>query len=905
MWVLWSVFVGRALRRFLAVAFTLVAATGTAAWAQPVCDEALRQAQKSYDLGLFEDVPAVLAPCLAARPSRAKAVQAHSLLARTYLATDDREKAQKEVSAILRLDSDFEPAPPPRFAELVAQVRKAEQTVQVASVSKSKESLREAPATVSIITAEEIARRGYDDLEEMLHDLPGFDISRSRGRTYSNIYQRGFRSNTTDRTLFLVDGVEQNDLWSNIANISRQYPVSNIERVEVVYGPASTIYGANAFAGVINVITKESSKFYGKDRRFGIEAHILGGSWNTRSIELNLGGRNKSESVRWSVTGRTFTSDEPPISQFEDWNFDPDDVEKIDYRAILEISGKNEDGDFLADAILDELAEDYFVPPEESPYYVIHRDESGTATAVTLTEAGIAEARRLDRIGLTTPIDGRPPGPVRSTEDWFLTGKLELPNFSAGVQLSHLEEGGIGWSTDLEQAGNQNVAAPRSFSIYAKYFREIGASASLNIFSRYRKHDFGGKHGITSYRGFSNGELSVFDLLFGSELFEDEDSPPWKTIYSHQASTQLQTELTVLYEPSPALSLVSGLELRDSSLQIALTTGSRPNAAQGGTPSSIIDGSNQLDQLDIGAYSQLSYRPHEEIRIVAGGRFDYNKVRTTLGYGTVFNPRLALIYTPRDFVFKAVYAEAFKTPSSSEKYGIFPRVNEVENPNLENEKVKNLEVSAGWEAHGRLAVELSGYQSSYSNIVALRSTRRQGCATCDITRQFQNIGELQVRGIQGQAKYQEARLEAFLSYTFTEPFNTDPVRSGLEGGSRLRVADIASHRLSGGLNVKLSGSFSADVRANFVGSRKTGAGTTVPTSRFGNIDSHTITHATLTYSGPLFFFKPLRSSRLQLGADNIFDEFYYDPGLSEAREVFAARLPQAGRSVFLRLSLAY
>src|SRR5215207_6476007 len=169
-------------RRLLAAAVLLSLLSATGAWAQTVCDDALRQAQKSYDLGLFEDVPGLLAPCLAARPSRATAVQVHSLLARAYLAADDPKKARQEVSAILRLDSSFEPGSTPLFAELVAQVRREEQTVQVASVSKSKESLREAPATVSLLTAEEIERRGYNDLEEMLHDLPGFDISRSRGR---------------------------------------------------------------------------------------------------------------------------------------------------------------------------------------------------------------------------------------------------------------------------------------------------------------------------------------------------------------------------------------------------------------------------------------------------------------------------------------------------------------------------------------------------------------------------------------------------------------------------------------------------------------------------------------------------------------------------------------------------
>jgi outer membrane receptor for ferrienterochelin and colicins len=893
--ILGPVLAGRHRRRRLLAAAVLLSLLSATAWAQTVCDDALRQAQKSYDLGLFEDVPGLLAPCLAARPSRATAVQVHSLLARAYLAADDPKKARQEVSAILRLDSSFEPGSTPLFAELVAQVRREEQTVQVASVSKSKESLREAPATVALLTAEEIERRGYNDLEEMLHDLPGFDISRSRGRTYSNIYQRGFRSNTTDRTLFLVDGVEQNDLWSNIAYISRQYPVSNIERVEVVYGPASTMYGANAFAGVINVITKESSKFYGKDKKFGAEVHVTSGSWNTRTAELSLGGRNASESIRWSMTGRTFTSDEPPISRFADWNFNPDDVKNVDYRSILEISGQNQNGEQNAQRLLDFLGDRGAGPPESSPFYVIHRDETGTATAVTLTPAGIEEAQRLDRIGYATLIAGHPPAPFRSTQDWGLTAKLELPNFIAGVQLSHIEEGGIGESTDLAQAGNDNIASPRAFALYAKYSRDLSSNTSFSFFTRYRKHDFGRNNGITSANSFANGSHLIFDLLQGTDIFF---LPPWATIYSYQSSTQLQTELTMLYEPSPALSLVGGLEVHDGSLQVSPSTSLVPDAAENGTPASeIIGGSNQLDQLDVGVYLQLSWRPYKEMKIVAGGRLDYDKVRTTLGYGTAFNPRLALIYTPRDFVFKAVYAEGFKAPSSAEKYGVIPQVNEVPNPHLENEKVKNFEVSAGWESHDHLAVEVSAYQSAYSNVVALREVPSTECE-CSPTGQFQNIGKWEVHGVQAQAKYRHAKVDAFLSYNFTDPINTD-------GGSRLRVGDIATHHLNGGLNVKLPGSFGFDVRSNFVGSRKTGAGTTVSTNPLTKIDAYTTTNVTLTYAGLPTFFKSLRSASLQLGINNLFDELYYDPGISEARGIFASRLPQAGRSVFLRLSTAY
>ena len=77
-----------------------------------------------------------------------------------------------------------------------------------------------------MITGDDIRRRGYLDIEAVLHDLPGFDFSKRAGASYSNIYQRGYRSLETNRTLLMVVGVEDNDLASSTAWISRRNAVS-------------------------------------------------------------------------------------------------------------------------------------------------------------------------------------------------------------------------------------------------------------------------------------------------------------------------------------------------------------------------------------------------------------------------------------------------------------------------------------------------------------------------------------------------------------------------------------------------------------------------------------------------------------------------------------------------------
>lgn len=128
-------------------------------------------------------------------------------------------------------------------------------SVTVVSASNAKEKLAEAPATVVVITRDDVTQRGYTDLSQLLDDLPGMQPVRPYGATYTKNYWRGYRNTIGDPYLLLLDGIVLNHLYFDTADVLTTLPLSNVERVEVVYGPASSIYGPNAFMGVINVIT--------------------------------------------------------------------------------------------------------------------------------------------------------------------------------------------------------------------------------------------------------------------------------------------------------------------------------------------------------------------------------------------------------------------------------------------------------------------------------------------------------------------------------------------------------------------------------------------------------------------------------------------------------------------------
>lgn len=172
---------------------------------------------------------------------------------------------------------------------------------RVISASKAPQSLTEAPARVVIVTDEQIHLRGYMDLEELLHDLPGFDFNKNMGVEWSTIFMRGFRSANSDRFLLIWDGVIQNDLWKQSNWISRQYPLSNIHRVEVMYGPSSLLYGANAMSGIINVILKQDDKLP------RVHTLLRGGAFWTRSVEA--GFNTRTGEWGFHVLARSFQGD--------------------------------------------------------------------------------------------------------------------------------------------------------------------------------------------------------------------------------------------------------------------------------------------------------------------------------------------------------------------------------------------------------------------------------------------------------------------------------------------------------------------------------------------------------------------------------------------------------------------
>ena len=137
--------------------------------------------------------------------------------------------------------------------------------IEVYSASKFTQKITEAPASVSIITAADIKGYGYRTLADILGSVRGMNVSCDRNYSYLGVRGSGRTGDFNSRMLLLVDGYRLNAPIYDTAAIGTEFPVDIdlIERVEVVRGPGSSIYGSNAVLGVINIITKRGSDLNG------------------------------------------------------------------------------------------------------------------------------------------------------------------------------------------------------------------------------------------------------------------------------------------------------------------------------------------------------------------------------------------------------------------------------------------------------------------------------------------------------------------------------------------------------------------------------------------------------------------------------------------------------------------
>ena len=183
--------------------------------------------------------------------------------------------------------------------------------ISVSIASGTTKLVAQSAAVTSVITAEQITAMGATELHEVLETVPGMHVTIQPITNDYSYTLRGIRNETNSEVLLLINGTRFSVPYQGTHMAGMIMPVENIQRVEVIRGPGSALYGADAFAGVINIITKKANDID------GINIGARGGNADTKSTWGQYGGKWQG----WDVAASL---------QYSHNGVDPDRIIKAD-----------------------------------------------------------------------------------------------------------------------------------------------------------------------------------------------------------------------------------------------------------------------------------------------------------------------------------------------------------------------------------------------------------------------------------------------------------------------------------------------------------------------------------------------------------------------------------------------
>jgi outer membrane cobalamin receptor len=185
--------------------------------------------------------------------------------------------------------------------------------VTITTATRTAEGASTAPARVQVVTAEQIVQRGYRSLADVLKDLADFKVDLAGDQDYpTELTVQGTRG--ASRVVLLLDGVRISSPTNEPLPILANYPVHSARQIEVVYGPASALYGADAFSAVINIISKDVVDSPG----FAASSSV--GQFGLRNETASYGMRIGSN-ASLMLAGQFYNDRQPDLSRYYPQDF--------------------------------------------------------------------------------------------------------------------------------------------------------------------------------------------------------------------------------------------------------------------------------------------------------------------------------------------------------------------------------------------------------------------------------------------------------------------------------------------------------------------------------------------------------------------------------------------------------
>ena len=246
--------------------------------------EVYAQAENAYRIGRIEQARDMLLQNLSTLQGNSRQ-SALRLIALTYMDEYDIPKVEQYVTLLLQQNPYYSPSAqdPATFIEIVNNI-KAGMTPTITTASSQAESLAEVPVPTTLITAEMIKTSGARNLQEVLAAyVPGMNLIDCNDDV--NIAMRGIYSNTQEKILIMLNGHRLNSYATNTAAPDFSISLEKVKQIEVLRGPASSLYGGVALTGVVNIITKQGAEVD------GLQAKVSAGNYGQVKVDAFFGKR--------------------------------------------------------------------------------------------------------------------------------------------------------------------------------------------------------------------------------------------------------------------------------------------------------------------------------------------------------------------------------------------------------------------------------------------------------------------------------------------------------------------------------------------------------------------------------------------------------------------------------------
>lgn len=642
----------------------------------------------------------------------------------------------------------------------------------VVSAAGFEQKITDAPASISVVTTEELTSRPYLTLRDAVRELEGVDIGETSDKTgQGSISMRGMGA---DYTLVLIDGKRQNnhgDIYPNSFG-GNQFnhipPLDAIERVEVIRGPASTLYGADAMGGVINIITKKVSDEWTGSISFGRSLQEQDAFGDDVTTDFTVMGPLIPGKLGLAVRG----------SVYERFASNPEYEEVVDPAGgIHERSLGFGGGGKTVDNTNTNLGFSLSWTPTDTQtikfdYDVSEQEYDNTPFINNLGSVAypLGTVDGIDGLWRSAPRVGYSLDQSFTRDQWSLSHEGDWSFGKSSVSLSYIETDNNGRTLPFTAAERQ---------LHSEIYAGTGAYADMSEDDR---------------------KAVLVDTFLPR---------PDRSLQSSQYTLDAKLDIPIENFVGDHI-LVVGTQIIDGELEDGVF-GMEGGGNGGGTVS-------KHEMYSV--FAEDNWMPVEDLTITLGVRHDEHEA-----FGGRTSPRVYGVYDlTSNWVLKGGVSTGYKTPKTTDLYdgvvgfggqGTRPWAG---NPDLEPETSVNTEVAAYWTStDGKHNFNITAFQNDFKDKIisgeAINSCEVTGgikpCVNVGaydelgaIYTQKINIDEAEINGIEAAGRYQFTDAWSVrANYTFTDSEQT----SGVDEGQPL--TDSAKHMANATLDWRATSKF--------------------------------------------------------------------------------------------------